>query len=220
MKSGIKGFIIGVALTVTFSSLVFADSMLQTIEVILNRINLEIDGDKIDADNILFNGTTYVPVRTVAEIFGKEVLWNSETDTVSINSINTPSVALEKLSSAPESVTIAGEECVLKTSMWRDFMPPHEPDGRPLIAIVEVLNKNNVNINEKLNIDKVWIIKGQVTWESALADEEYGTIKRKVVRNGPKWGPNIKVDVVIRVIDENKNEYFLKASNQDIYRTE
>lgn len=220
MKSGIKGFIIGVAFAITFFSLVFADSTLQTIEVMFNRINLEIDGVKINADNILFNGTTYVPVRTVAEIFGKGVLWNSETHTVSINSINTSSVTLEKLSFAPEFVTISGEEYALKTSMWRDFMPPHEPDGGPLIAIVKVFNKNNVNISEKLTIDKVWIIKGQEIWESVLLDEDYGPIKRKVVRNGPKWGPNIKVDVVIRIIDENKNEYFLKASNQNIDKTE
>lgn len=216
MKSGIKGFIIGVAVTIASIYLAFADSSLQTIEVMLNRINLEIDGIKVNVDNILYNGTTYVPIRAVAEIFDKEVLWDSETYTVSINSKDTTSLTLKKLISAPEAVTINGEECYLKTSMWRDFMPITEPDGRPLIAVVKVFNRNNVNISDKLNIDKIWIINGQEVWESVLTDESNGLKKQKAARNGPKWGPNIKVDVVVRIVGEDKKEYFLKASNQNI----
>ncbi len=41
-----------------------------------------------------------------------------------------------------------------------------------------------------------------------------------VARNGPKWGPDIKVDVVVRIVDRAGNEYLLKASNQKIERTE
>jgi hypothetical protein len=220
MKSGIKGFIVGVVFTIASVCLAFADSSLQTIEVMLNRINLEIDGVKANVDNILYNGTTYVPIRAVAEIFDKEVLWDSETYTVSINSTDTSDVTLEKLIAAPEAVSIGSEECVLRTSMWRDFMPITEPDGRPLIAVVEVFNSSNVNISDKLNIDKLWIINGQEIWESELAYKSVGSRKQRVARNGPKWGPNIKVDVVVRIVGEDKKEYFLKASNQNIDRVE
>lgn len=62
----------------------FADDLMQSIEVFFNQINIEVNGEQIDVDNILYNGTTYAPLRTVAEMLGKEVGWDGETNTVSI----------------------------------------------------------------------------------------------------------------------------------------
>ncbi|NLO90327.1 MAG: DUF4163 domain-containing protein [Clostridia bacterium] len=42
------------------------------------------DGQTILDDNILYEGTTYVPIRTVAESLGKEVKWDAKTNTVEI----------------------------------------------------------------------------------------------------------------------------------------
>jgi len=40
----------------------------------------------------------------------------------------------------------------------------------------------------------------------------------KIVRDGPYWGPDISVDVVVRIVDkESNNMYLLKASNQLIH---
>ena len=86
MKKELRGFIIGVIITMMIlGSVVFSESITQTIEVIFNSVNLEVNGKKVEADNILYNGTTYVPLRAVAEILGKEVGWNQETRTASIN---------------------------------------------------------------------------------------------------------------------------------------
>ena len=48
-------------------------------------VNLEVNGEKVEADNILYKGTTYVPLRAVAEMLGKEVGWDQDTRTASIN---------------------------------------------------------------------------------------------------------------------------------------
>ncbi|NLK45021.1 MAG: hypothetical protein GX300_11590 [Tissierellia bacterium] len=86
MKKELKGFVIGVVMTLMLmTSFTFAESLMQTIEVIFNSVNLEVNGKKVEADNILYNGTTYVPIRAVAEMLGKEVGWNQETWTASIN---------------------------------------------------------------------------------------------------------------------------------------
>jgi len=86
MKKELKGFIIGVIATVILiSSAAYSESVKQTIEVLFNSVNLEVNGKKVEADNILYNGTTYVPLRAVAEMLGKEVEWNQATRTASIN---------------------------------------------------------------------------------------------------------------------------------------
>lgn len=56
----------------------------KTIQVVMNGINLVVDGQTIFAENIFYNGTTYVPIRAVAESLGKEVKWDSATNTAEI----------------------------------------------------------------------------------------------------------------------------------------
>ncbi|WP_066502700.1 stalk domain-containing protein [Abyssisolibacter fermentans] len=88
MKKYLKGVLTGIVITLLLgSSLGFAQGVKQTIEVLFNSINLEVNKQKITCDNILYNGTTYVPIRKVAEILGKKVEWNGETNTASINDI-------------------------------------------------------------------------------------------------------------------------------------
>ena len=75
-----------VILVITFvTGTVFSDGVKQTIDVLINNVNLEVNGDKVEVDNILYKGTTYVPIRAVAEMLGKEVGWDGKTNTASIN---------------------------------------------------------------------------------------------------------------------------------------
>lgn len=41
-----------------------------------NTINIVVDGERVLADNFLYNDTTYVPLRYVAEMLGMKVEWN------------------------------------------------------------------------------------------------------------------------------------------------
>lgn len=88
MKNKLKGFVIGVSITtMLMSTFVFAEGIKQNIEVLFNSVNLTVNGKIIEADNILYDGTTYVPIRTVAELLGKEVGWDQNTNTASINDV-------------------------------------------------------------------------------------------------------------------------------------
>lgn len=64
---------------------VYAETTMQTIQVLFNYVNLQVNGKNVQVDNILYNGTTYAPVRAVAEMLGKEVSWDQVTRTASIN---------------------------------------------------------------------------------------------------------------------------------------
>lgn len=87
MKKCIQGFISGILITIILSVLItsYADSWTQTIEAVFNKVNITVNSKPIVADNILYNGTTYVPIRAVSEALGKDVGWNGDTNTASIN---------------------------------------------------------------------------------------------------------------------------------------
>lgn len=86
MKKELRGFIIGVVVTVMLmGTFTFAAEVRKTIEVRLNSVNLTVNNKKVQADNILYNGTTYVPLRAIAEMLGKDVGWDQKTNTASIN---------------------------------------------------------------------------------------------------------------------------------------
>lgn len=61
-----------------------ANSITQKIDVIFNSVQVQVNGEKIDASTILYDGSTYLPMRKVVEAVGKDVEWNQETKTANI----------------------------------------------------------------------------------------------------------------------------------------
>lgn len=57
----------------------------ESIEVYRNMVKIDVNNVGIKSDNFLYKDTTYVPLRTIAEILNKEVGWNSYTKVASIN---------------------------------------------------------------------------------------------------------------------------------------
>lgn len=107
-----KSIFIGLIIlcVILFSTPVLASSIKKTIEVIYNSVNLEVNGQKIKADNILYNGTTYVPLRAVADALGKDVDWDEKTKTASINDKKDNKDNEEKASSSEWYFHITKEE--------------------------------------------------------------------------------------------------------------
>lgn len=82
MKKFLIGVLVGCLLMMTTP--VLADSILQSIDVVFDSVQVQINGEKLDANTILYNGSTYLPMRKVAEAVGKDVEWKQETMTANI----------------------------------------------------------------------------------------------------------------------------------------
>jgi len=91
-----KGFIMGaltVFLVMTLITTVFAASTSRTLTAIFRDIKITIDGQLIEpkdangkvVEPFIIDGTTYLPVRAVAEAVGYDVSWDSNTNTVTLN---------------------------------------------------------------------------------------------------------------------------------------
>ena len=95
MKKRLQGFFAGVVATLMLTGIfAVAKDLYKKIDVIYNDIKIEIDGEKFIPKDVngnivepfIYNGTTFLPVRALATAFGKDVAWDDETYTVSLNS--------------------------------------------------------------------------------------------------------------------------------------
>lgn len=84
MKREIRAFILGIIATVFISTVGMAEGISKSIDVVMNSINIVVNGNKLDKETILYNDTTYVPLRAIAEMLGKDVKYDAETQTATI----------------------------------------------------------------------------------------------------------------------------------------
>ena len=86
MKGNIKSFICGMlVMGVISSAAVFAVDVWQTINVLPNTIKVVVDGQEVQADNFLYNDTTYLPIRAVSEALKMNVEYDNSTSTATIS---------------------------------------------------------------------------------------------------------------------------------------
>lgn len=129
-----------------------------------------------------------------------------------------------ELRNAPAELSFAGATVRLETYLWRDFAPMSPPDGKPLIAALRVRDVNGTAIPDALHADSAWILNGELAWATGVREEQARTpgasFFEVIARDGPKWGPNVQVDVVVRLVDRAGHHALLRAPAQWINRTD
>lgn len=134
-----------------------------------------------------------------------------------------PSLLPADLAAAPTRVVLAGTSLVLDASLWRDFMPISPPDGRPLTAVLLVRAEDGSQVPATVGADMVWVLNGADAWSTVPREErsrnETAPIYDLVARDGPKWGPGITVDVVVRLRDQGGRNSLLRVANRSIQGT-
>lgn len=90
-------FILALVLMLVFSTVVFAARKVN-ITVTYDNIKVVVDGKEVQfgkdtkgnqIEPFIYNGTTYLPLRAVGEALGKEVKWDSNTNTAFLNDKDT-----------------------------------------------------------------------------------------------------------------------------------
>jgi hypothetical protein len=133
--------------------------------------------------------------------------------------------SIPDLLAAPEQIEIDDRKYILETYLWRDFMPPTPPDGQPLIALIWVTATDSLAFPPTIDADRLWIVNDELVWETEFSCEERPDDPNrihqleKIARDGPKWGPSIQVEVIVRVADSQDSTYLLRAADQWIHAT-
>jgi hypothetical protein len=136
-----------------------------------------------------------------------------------------PEIPLDELRNSADTIVVEGRTLTLSTDLWRDFQPISPPDGKPLICILYITATDTARLPTGISSDGVWIVYGQQTWRSYFSKEARPPGEAdlnqiiEIARDGPKWGPGVDVDVIVRVFDGKGTSQLLRAPDQPIGRT-
>jgi hypothetical protein len=147
------------------------------------------------------------------------------------------SISIKDLRNAPTEVVLDGRSLSLSAYAWRDFMPGtlNAPDGSPMMVGLKIATADKKPFPNGVRMDRVWVLFGEQVWEtSKLRDQVKSPPDNKdlwvncsespvcqvTAREGPKWGPGVFVDVVVRLTDSVGQHHFLQAPKQYVRRSD
>ena len=83
----LKGIVIGTVITsiITTSLFSFGAGILKTISVAMDSVKVKVNGKELQSHNIIFDGRTYLQLRDISNALDKDIGWDGNTSTVSIN---------------------------------------------------------------------------------------------------------------------------------------
>ena len=127
---------------------------------------------------------------------------------------------------AVETLVIGSNSFKLDAYLWRDFMPISPANGKPMISINWLISTNLVKIPKNISMVKQYVFYGDEIWEAEYENEapapslpDYKL--ERISRNGPKWGPEIYVDVISQIYDSKTNKnYYIKREGVYVGRTD
>jgi len=127
---------------------------------------------------------------------------------------------------AVETLTIGSSSFVLDAYLWRDFMPISPENGKPMISINWLVSTDFVKIPENISMVKQYVFFEDEIWVANYENEaptpslpEYKL--ERISRNGPKWGPNVYVDIISQIRDSKTNkDYYIERKNVFVARTD
>ncbi|MBZ4664455.1 MAG: hypothetical protein JG776_2173 [Caloramator sp.] len=205
----LQGFIIGfvVSCILLLNVNVFADS----INVLFNSVNIKINGvqvakigDSYTLSNgekvpfsISYKGTTYLPMRKLAELLGKEVTWDGKTKTASVN---------DKGTSVPTT-----EPIQIPSSRGNSFTNPAGVND--FFDVKMTMNKLGYSGTIEFNIGLTEVISGNEAWNIIKSADKYN----EAAPDGKKY-VLAKFKIKIKNIS-NANSFNLYLLNFDEYNS-
>jgi len=124
------------------------------------------------------------------------------------------------LQASPEMINLNNKLLIIESEIWRDFMPPGDGSGSPLMVRVVLSERNQRLIDKSISLEKVYLINQDKLWSKSFDSTDSSSPYQLsgTARSGPKWGPDIKVDLICEFTFQGET-YRLIAKDQEIYAT-
>jgi hypothetical protein len=113
VKKFLAGIIFG--LSVSFCVVAFASQTPQNVSQVIakkidayfGRVKLVVNGKNVDKETLVYDDSTYIPLRAAAEVLGVEVEWDEKTGTAILTSPNVGPTATGSSGATPSSSSSA-----------------------------------------------------------------------------------------------------------------
>ncbi|RMG68212.1 MAG: hypothetical protein D6715_02855 [Calditrichaeota bacterium] len=136
-------------------------------------------------------------------------------------------VKIDQLLEAPTQLRLGNLTLHLEAYLWRDFQPVSPPSGQPLRVSVKIVARPQPEkpLSSWLKAQRVYLVYGpqHQTWEADLNPSGSAQIPPGVLEafasGGPLWEPGGKVEVIVRLQDQEGHSYLLRAPQQVIQKT-
>lgn len=156
MKKELKGFIAGVLLTstVVVCAPAFAGSILKSIKVAVNSVTVTVNGEKVTADNFVYEGRTYVQLRNICELLGKDLTWDKATSTAGINDkkVDNTQQGSNTEDKQPQATATANTQ---QSGNTENKQPQTIDSTKPTVTSVSATTGTSVEVLFSEKVDKV-----------------------------------------------------------------
>ena len=92
-----------------------------------------------------------------------------------------------------------------------------------MTAVLHVQTTSGSAFPKDVRVDSAWVVFGQEVWTASVEEgagvQLGGPMGEWVIRNGPKWGPGVNVDVIVGLRTSSGSTSLLRAPDQLIQRT-
>jgi hypothetical protein len=147
---------------------------------------------------------------------------------------NEQPLSIKELRNVPTEILVEGRSLSLSSYPWRDFMPSTfpSPNGSPLMVVLKVATAEKKPLPGGVRLEGAWVLFGEEIWEASDFRSGRRPVKdgwiicaetpvcEATIRGGPKWGPGVFVDVVVRLTDKEGRRHLLRAPKQLILRSD
>lgn len=126
-----------------------------------------------------------------------------------------------QLKLSKDTLLIGENTLALTTYVYRDFMPVAEEDGSAMLSACKIADVDSIPFSSPLSLKKQYVINGDLVWVTEIGEISTPSSfeQEGVSRGGPKWGPEINVDVVCEFSNQG-TIYRIIARDQEIHRTD
>ncbi|WP_438445778.1 stalk domain-containing protein [Gorillibacterium sp. sgz5001074] len=156
-----KKLLLGVAAgLLLFGTAAYAGDGYSKIEVYFKKINIALNGQaaELSKDSILYNGSVYVPLRSMGEMLDAEVSWDDENQTVHLDFLKDRSGEAYQASTQGLYQYIAMEQNRILSEMVRDFKAEDMDSMKQVVADYGSLRDMASSLGDKemsLSFDKM-----------------------------------------------------------------
>lgn len=174
-----------------------------------------------------YNGNTYVPLRSVSESLGAEVKWDNVNKRVNIYNDTYGLTTKELLNSIDDSVKINDHVYTISTYIHKDvtIIDPTVTSNYGIGIFIK--EDEGDNFLGSFDIDKVIIIGNNNIYTPpaipvgcSKSQDNGDMILHKHIPSFPPDSVGKTVDVIVRLLDGDKNTYLLRAAKQKVYITQ